>query len=59
MDILDLDPATFPSDDFGPPLGGMPMDAYEKWLFEMLAPIRQQIIDNPPPLISGKPFIWK
>jgi hypothetical protein len=59
MDILNLDPDTLPRDDFGPPLGGMPMDEYEKWLAEMIAPIRAQLEKNPPLQPDGTPFIWK
>jgi hypothetical protein len=59
MDILDLDPSTFPRDDFGPPLGGMAMDDYERWNAEMLKPHRTRIEDNPPPQPDGEPFIWR
>ena len=59
MDILDLDPKTFPKDDFGPPLGGMSMEHYEKWVAEMLQPIRSELERSPPPQPSGDPFVWK
>ncbi len=59
MDILNLDPKTFPKDDFDPPLGGMPMEDYEKWIFEVLRPNRAEIERNPSPPEESVPFIWK
>lgn len=59
MDIFDIDPATLPRDDFGPPLGGMPMEEYEKWNYEMLKPHLERLRGNPPPLQDGEPFVLK
>lgn len=58
MDILDLDPSNFPRDPFGPPLGGMPFEDYERWLAEMTRAFADQIEKNPPPLHHGEPFVW-